>query len=139
LFAGLSFDSGGFVVALVVVWRLWRFGVLVLVFLTISVVNMVLVLVWLWFWCWCWYGYGYGVGMVMVLVLPSRIWCWCGFGVAHWCFSLLFAARVVLFRGTTSGWSRSMMELFVLGVNTSLQSAATLALYAAAFVMLVLV
>jgi hypothetical protein len=75
LFAGLSFDSGGFVVALVVVWRLWGFGVLVLVFLTISVVNMVLVLVWLWFWCWCWCWYGYGFGVaVSDLVL---VWFWC--------------------------------------------------------------
>jgi hypothetical protein len=110
----------------------WCFVVLVLVFFTISVVNVVLVLVWLWFWCWYWYGYDFGVA-VSDLVL---VWFWCCPLVF---FQLLFAARVVLFRGTTSGWSRSMMELFVLGVNTSLQSAATLALYAAAFVMLVLV
>jgi hypothetical protein len=41
--------------------------------------------------------------------------------------------------GNSGGMSRLMMELFVVGVNTSLKSFATLALYVAAFVMLVLV
>jgi hypothetical protein len=39
----------------------------------------------------------------------------------------------------SDGLSRLMMELFMLGVDTSLKSFATLALYVAAFLMLVLV
>jgi hypothetical protein len=36
--------------------------------------------------------------------------------------------------GSSDGMSRLLMELFVLGINTSLQSTAILALYVAAFV-----
>jgi hypothetical protein len=66
-------------------------------------------------------------------------WWWCGFGAAHWSSFVLFAAKVVMLRGITflpvEQLVQTMMELYMLGVNTSLRSAATLALYVAAFVM----
>jgi hypothetical protein len=52
-----------------------------------------------------------------------------------WCQLVFFC--VVCSKGDVV--SRPMMKLFVLGVNTSLKSLASLALYVAVFVMLVLV
>jgi hypothetical protein len=69
----LGFYSGGFVVALVFVWRLWGFGVGILHHFCrkhgfgvgkVMVIVLVLVLVWLWFWC-C--RLVSGIGVVLVL------------------------------------------------------------------------
>jgi hypothetical protein len=53
----------------------------------------------------------------------------------YWCPLVFFC--VVCSKGGVV--SSPMMQLFMLGVNTSLQNTAILALYVAAFVMLVLV
>jgi hypothetical protein len=70
-------------------------------------------------------------------------WCLCGFGCAHWCFFVLFATRVVLFRGTTFLIVERLVQINDEVVRAGCQylspKRCDFALYAAAFVMLVLV